>query len=60
MTVYETREQQTFDCLLFPLFFRVQKGLSYFLVSTYSFAISPSASLPSESVITTLLLSLTL
>ena len=60
MTVYEIREQQTFDCLLFPLFFRVQKGFFYFLVSTYNLAISPSASLPSESVITTLLLSLTL
>ena len=55
MTVYEIREQQTFDCLLFPLF-RVQKGFFYFLVSTYNLAISPSASLPSES----LLLSLTL
>ena len=55
------REQQTLDCPLFPLLcLYLQKGFSYFLVSTYSFAISPSASLPSESVIATLLLSLTL
>ena len=61
MIGYEKREQQTFDCPLFPLLcLYLQKGFSYFLVSTYSFAISPSASLPSESVITTLLLSLTL
>ena len=32
----------------------------YFFVSTYSLAVSPSGSLPSESVMITLLLSLTL